>query len=165
MKGDTVEVINTDAEGRLVLCDVMWYAQDRFAPAGIIDLATLTGAIIIGLGHDNAGVFSNNDELCNAFLKAAGNEGEGAWRMPLGKGYDDLLKSRIADMKNIGGRPAGSITAAQFLQRFVKDGTPWIHLDIAGVASVKAETELAPKGATGWGVMALNRLVADKFES
>lgn len=165
MKGDTVEVINTDAEGRLVLCDVMWYAQDRFAPAGMIDLATLTGAIIIGLGHENAGVFSNDDTLCNAFLKAAAAEGEGAWRMPLGKAYDDMLKSRIADMKNIGGRPAGSVTAAQFLQRFVKDDTPWIHLDIAGVASVKSDTTLAPKGATGWGVMALNRLVADMFEA
>lgn len=164
MKGDTVEVINTDAEGRLVLCDVMWYAQDRFAPAAMIDLATLTGAIIVGLGHENAGVFSNDDALCNAFLKAAEAEGEGAWRMPLGDAYDKLLKSRIADMKNIGGRPAGSITAAQFLQRFVKEGTPWIHLDIAGVASVKSETALAPAGATGWGVNSLNRLVADMFE-
>ena len=164
MKGDTVEVVNTDAEGRLVLCDVMWYAQERFAPAGMIDLATLTGAIIIGLGHDNAGVFSNDDALCNAFLKAAKAEDEGAWRMPLGKSYDDLLKSRIADMKNIGGRPAGSITAAQFLQRFVKEDVPWIHLDIAGVALVKNDTALAPKGATGWGVMALNRLVQDMFE-
>lgn len=165
MKGDTVEVINTDAEGRLVLCDVMWYAQERFEPAGMIDLATLTGAIIIGLGHENAGVFSNNDDLCNAFLKAAEAEGEGAWRMPLGQAYDDMLKSRIADMKNIGGRAAGSVTAAQFLKRFVKDETPWIHLDIAGVASVKSETALAPTGATGWGVMALNRLVQDMFES
>ncbi len=164
MKGDTVEVINTDAEGRLVLCDVMWYAQERFEPAGMIDLATLTGAIIIGLGHENAGVFSNDDALCNRFLKAAKAEGEGAWRMPLGQVYDDLLKSRIADMKNIGGRAAGSITAAQFLQRFVKDETPWIHLDIAGVALTKTATDYAPKGATGWGVMALNRLVADMFE-
>ena len=165
MKGDTVEILNTDAEGRLVLCDVMWYAQDRFAPAGMIDLATLTGAIIIGLGHENAGVFSNDDALCNAFLKAAQAEDEGAWRMPLGKAYDDMLKSPIADMKNIGGRPAGSITAAQFLQRFVKDGTPWVHLDIAGVASLKTDTTLAPKGATGWGVRALDRLIADKFET
>ncbi|MEP1538235.1 MAG: leucyl aminopeptidase [Paracoccaceae bacterium] len=165
MKGDTVEVINTDAEGRLVLCDVMWYAQERFEPVGMIDLATLTGAIIIGLGHENAGVFSNEDSFCGSFMKAAGAEDEGAWRMPLGKGYDDLLKSRIADMKNIGGRPAGSVTAAQFLKRFVKDETPWIHLDIAGVASVKSDTALAPKGATGWGVAALNRLVADKYES
>ena len=165
MKGDTVEVINTDAEGRLVLCDVMWYAQERFKPAAMIDLATLTGAIIVGLGHENAGVFSNNDPLCNAFLRAALAENEGAWRMPLGLAYDDLLKSRIADMKNIGGRAAGSVTAAQFLQRFVKDECPWIHLDIAGVASVKSETALAPTGATGWGVMALNSLVADMFEA
>ncbi|SMO38791.1 leucyl aminopeptidase [Ruegeria faecimaris] len=164
MKGDTVEVINTDAEGRLVLCDVMWYAQERFAPVGMIDLATLTGAIIIGLGHENAGVFSNNDTFCNAFLKAAGAEDEGAWRMPLGKAYDEQLKSRIADMKNVGGRPAGSITAAQFLQRFVKDETPWIHLDIAGVASIATETSYAPKGATGWGVRALSRFVQDNFE-
>ncbi|MEL6464544.1 MAG: leucyl aminopeptidase [Pseudomonadota bacterium] len=165
MKGDTVEIINTDAEGRLVLCDVMWYAQERFEPAGMVDLATLTGAIIIGLGHENAGVFSNNDAFCDAFLKAAKKESEGAWRMPLGQAYDDLLKSRIADMKNIGGRPAGSVTAAQFLQRFVKEDTPWIHLDIAGVASVKSATALAPAGATGWGVMALNRLVADTYET
>ena len=164
MKGDTVEIINTDAEGRLVLCDVMWYAQDRFQPVGMIDLATLTGAIIIGLGHENAGVFSNNDTFCNAFLKSAGAEDEGAWRMPLGEAYDKQLKSRIADMKNVGGRPAGSITAAQFLQRFVKDETPWIHLDIAGVASVSSETSYAPKGATGWGVRALSRFVQDNFE-
>ncbi|WP_170556925.1 leucyl aminopeptidase [Ruegeria atlantica] len=164
MKGDTVEIINTDAEGRLVLCDVMWYAQERFQPVGMVDLATLTGAIIIGLGHENAGVFSNNDTFCNAFLKAAGAEDEGAWRMPLGEAYDKQLKSRIADMKNVGGRPAGSITAAQFLQRFVKEDTPWIHLDIAGVASVSSETSYAPKGATGWGVRALSRFVQDNFE-
>ncbi len=165
MKGDTVEIINTDAEGRLVLCDVMWYAQDRFAPVGMIDLATLTGAVIIGLGHENAGVFSNNDTFCDAFLKSAKAEDEGAWRLPLGEGYDKQLKSRIADMKNVGGRPAGSITAAQFLQRFVKEETPWIHLDIAGVASVSSETSYAPKGATGWGVRALSRFVQDNFET
>lgn len=165
MKGDTVEVINTDAEGRLVLCDVMWYAQERFKPSAMIDLATLTGAIIIALGHENAGVFSNDDTLTKNFLNAADAEGEGAWRMPLGPGYDKLLKSRIADMKNIGGRPAGSVSAAQFLQRFVKESTPWIHLDIAGVASHSGETDLAPKGATGWGVRALNRLIADTYEA
>ncbi|MBC6437610.1 MAG: leucyl aminopeptidase [Rhodobacteraceae bacterium] len=165
LKGDTIEVINTDAEGRLVLADVMWYAQDRFKPSGMIDLATLTGAIIIGLGHEKAGVFSNDDVFCNAFLKAARAEGEGAWRMPLGAAYDKMLKSNVADMKNVGGRSAGAITAAQFLQRFVAEGTPWIHLDIAGVASVKSATTLAPKGATGWGVLALNRLVRDKYES
>ncbi|MFQ6548327.1 leucyl aminopeptidase [Aestuariibius sp. 2305UL40-4] len=165
MKGDTVEIINTDAEGRLVLADVMWYAQDRFEPAAMIDLATLTGAIIIGLGHEKAGIFANDDDLAGAFLKAAETEGEGAWRMPLGKAYDDQLKSRIADMKNVGGRPAGSITAAQFLQRFVKDDTPWMHIDIAGVASRSDGTVLAPKGASGWGVLALDRLIADRFEA
>ncbi|MEQ9693894.1 leucyl aminopeptidase [Shimia sp. SDUM112013] len=165
MKGDTIEVINTDAEGRLVLCDVLHYTQQRFKPAAMVDLATLTGAIIIGLGHENAGVFSNDDAFCNAFLRAARQEGEGAWRMPLAPAYDDMLKSRIADMKNTGGRPAGSITAAEFLHRFVSDDVPWIHLDIAGVASVKAATTYAPAGATGWGVMALDRLVADRFES
>lgn len=164
MKGDTIEVINTDAEGRLVLADVLWYAQDRFEPVGMINLATLTGAILVALGHENAGVFSNSDDLSEAFLKAAGAEGEGAWRMPMGPAYDALLKSRIADMKNIGGRMAGSITAAQFLRRFVKEDVPWCHLDIAGTASVSTETALAPAGATGWGVMALNRLIADKYE-
>ncbi|WP_377504908.1 leucyl aminopeptidase [Octadecabacter sp. R77987] len=164
MKGDTIEVINTDAEGRLVLADVLWYAQDRFKPTGVINLATLTGAIIIGLGHENAGVFSNDDTLCNAFLKSATAEGEGAWRMPMGQAYDDMLKSHVADMKNVGTRAAGSITAAQFLKRFIQDGMPWIHLDIAGTASVKEDTAYAPKGATGWGVMALNRLIADTVE-
>ncbi|MDJ0639565.1 MAG: leucyl aminopeptidase [Paracoccaceae bacterium] len=164
MKGDTVEVINTDAEGRLVLCDVMWYAQERFEPVAMVDLATLTGAVIIALGHENAGVFSNDDALSKAFLSAAEAEGEGAWRLPLGAGYDKQLKSRVADMKNVGGRPAGSITAAQFLARFVKEETPWIHLDIAGVASLKTATKLAPKGATGWGVLALNRLISNKYE-
>ena len=165
MKGDTIEVINTDAEGRLVLCDVMWYAQERFQPAGMIDLASLTGAIIIGLGHDNAGVFSNNDALCNGLLKAAETESEGAWRMPLGQSYANQLKSRIADVKNVGGRPAGSVTAAEFLRRFVQEDMPWAHIDIAGVASVKSETSYAPAGATGWGVMTLDRLVAAKFET
>ena len=165
MKGDTIEVINTDAEGRLVLADVLWYAQDRFAPAGMINLATLTGAIIVGLGHENAGVFSNSDTFSSAFLKSAGSEGEGAWPMPMSPAYDKLINSRIADMKNTGGRPAGSITAAQFLKRFVKDDTPWAHLDIAGVASVKGATMLAPAGATGWGVMSLNRFISDNYEA
>ncbi|MEM1129799.1 MAG: leucyl aminopeptidase [Pseudomonadota bacterium] len=165
MKGDTVEVINTDAEGRLVLADVLWYAQERFKPAGIVDLATLTGAIIIGLGHEKAGVFANDDDFCADFLAAAKAEGEGAWHMPLDPAYDEQLKSRVADFKNVGGRPAGSITAAQFLQRFVKEGTPWIHLDIAGVAARSSDTKFAPKGATGWGVLALDRLVRDRFES
>ena len=164
MKGDTIEVINTDAEGRLVLADVLWYAQERFKPSGMINLATLTGAIIIALGHENAGVFSNNDELCAAFLSAAKAEGEGAWRMPMGDAYDAKLKSRIADMMNVGGRDGGAITAAQFLARFVKPDVPWCHLDIAGTALLKSDSTLAPKGATGWGVMALDRLIRDRFE-
>ncbi|MGR3571670.1 leucyl aminopeptidase [Brevirhabdus sp.] len=164
MKGDTIEVINTDAEGRLVLADVLWYAQERFDPTGVIDLATLTGAIIVGLGNEMSGVFSNDDALCDAFLDAAKEESEGAWRLPLGEAYDKLLKSNIADMKNVGGRAAGSITAAQFLQRFVKKDVPWIHLDIAGTASVKTDTDFAPKGATGWGVRALDRLIRDRYE-
>ncbi|MBV6635694.1 MAG: leucyl aminopeptidase, partial [Mameliella sp.] len=164
MKGDTIEVINTDAEGRLVLADVMWHAQEAEKPAAMIDLATLTGACIVALGHENAGVFSNDDGLAGDFLKAAQAEGEGAWRLPLGQAYDDMLKSQKADIKNVGGRPAGAITAAQFLQRFVQEGTPWIHLDIAGVAQVSKDTDLSPKGATGWGVMALDRLVRDRFE-
>jgi len=164
MKGDTIEVINTDAEGRLVLADVLWYAQEKFNPTGVINLATLTGAIIVGLGHDNTGVFSNDDTLCNAFLKAAKTEGEGAWRMPIDDCYDRLIESRIADMKNTGGRPAGSITAAKFLQRFIQDDMPWIHLDIAGTALLKTESTLAPKGATGWGVRALDRLIRDMQE-
>ncbi len=165
MKGDTVEIINTDAEGRLVLADVMWYAQERFKPSGMINLATLTGAILVALGHENAGVFSNSDDLSKALIKSAEAEGEGAWRLPLAPAYDALLKSKVADMKNVGGRHAGSITAAQFLQRFVKDDVPWCHVDIAGVASTKTETAYAPAGATGWGVMALNRLIADKYEA
>jgi len=164
MKGDTVEVINTDAEGRLVLADVLWYAQERFEPAGMVDLATLTGAIIVSLGHEKAGVFSNDDAFAGAFLKAAATEGEGAWRMPLGSAYDKLLKSDVADMKNVGGRWAGSITAAQFLQRFVKEGVPWIHLDIAGVASRSEAGALHPKGASGWGVLSLDRLIRTGYE-
>jgi leucyl aminopeptidase len=162
MKGDTIEVINTDAEGRLVLADVLWYAQERFKPTGIVDLATLTGAIIIALGHEKAGVFSNDDALCGAFLAAAEAEDEGAWRMPLAPAYDKALKSRIADIANVGGRPAGAVTAAQFLQRFVAEGTPWIHLDIAGVAYLSRDADLGPKGATGWGVRALDRLIRDR---
>lgn len=164
MKGDTIEVINTDAEGRLVLADVLWYAQDRFKPTGMINLATLTGAIIVALGHENAGVFSNNDDLCTAFLSAAKAEGEGAWRMPMGDAYDAMLKSRVADMVNSCGRDGGSITAAQFLARFVKPDVPWCHLDIAGTALLKTDSTLAPKGATGWGVMALDRLIRDRYE-
>ena len=164
MKGDTVEIISTDAEGRMVLCDALWYCQERFKPKAIIDLATLTGAVIIALGHENTGVFSNDDDFCDKFLAAAKEAGEGAWRLPIGPGYQKQLKSRLADMKNVGGRPAGSITAAQFLSRFIQEGTPWIHLDIAGTASVKSETDLAPTGATGWGVRAINQLIEDEFE-
>lgn len=164
MKGDTIEIINTDAEGRLVLADVLWYAQETYNPTGVINLATLTGAIIVGLGHENAGVFSNNDELSRKFMKAAAVEREGAWRMPLGKAYDKLIESRIADIKNTGGRTAGSITAAQFLQRFIKEDMPWIHLDIAGVALLKSDSDLAPKGATGWGVRALDCFIANNYE-
>ena len=163
MKGDTIEVINTDAEGRLVLADVLWYAQERFKPRAIVDLATLTGAIIVALGHENAGVFSNDEGLAKDFLAAAEAEGEGAWRMPLAPAYDKLLKSRIADVANVGGRPAGAVTAAQFLQRFVKEEVPWVHLDIAGVAYLSKDSDLAPKGATGWGVRALDRLIRDKY--
>ena len=164
MKGDTIEVINTDAEGRLVLSDLLWYAQERFKPRGIIDLATLTGAIIVSLGYEKAGVFSNDDYFCEAFMKAAALENEGAWRMPLAPAYNKKLKSRLADMKNVGGRDAGAITAAQFIQRFIKKDMPWIHIDIAGVAHTKSESTYAPSGATGWGVMSLNRLISDKFE-
>jgi leucyl aminopeptidase len=165
MKGDTIEVINTDAEGRLVLADVLWYAQETYRPRGVIDLATLTGACIVALGHENAAALSNDDALCDAVLKAAKAEGEGLWRLPLGKAYADMMKSRIADVKNSGGRPAGTITAAEFLHRFIQDGVPWVHLDIAGVASVGAETPYAPKGASGWGVMTLDRLVREMFET
>ena len=147
-----------------MLADVLWYAQERFKPRGMIDLATLTGAIIIALGHENAGVFSNDDAFAGAFMKAAEAEGEGAWRMPMGEAYDAKLKSRIADMMNVGGRPGGAVTAAQFLRRFVKDDMPWIHLDIAGVALPPAESDLAPKGASGWGVMALDRMIRDLLE-
>ena len=164
MKGDTIEVINTDAEGRLVLADLLWYAQQRFKPAAMIDLATLTGAIIVALGHEFTGVFSNNETLSKAVLSAATDEGEAAWPMPMADAFDARLKSRIADMMNVGGRDGGASVAACFLKRFVEPETPWVHLDIAGTTLVKSETTLAPKGATGWGVMALNRLIRDKFE-
>lgn len=165
MKGDTVEVVNTDAEGRMVLADVLWYAQERFKPAAMVDLATLTGAVIVALGHEKAGVFATDDGLADAFLKAAATMGEGAWRLPLDPAYDKALKSRIADMRNSGGRPAGAATAAMFLKRFVRDGVPWMHLDIAGVTLPADAAPLAPKGASGWGVLSLDRLVADRFES
>jgi len=164
MKGDTVEIINTDAEGRLVLGDVMWYAQERFKPAAMIDLATLTGAMVVALGHDKAGVFGTDEGLVSAMVRAAEAEGEGAWPMPMAKSYDKALKSDIADVRNVGGRTAGAITAAQFLKRFVPDALPWLHLDIAGVARTPDATDFAPKGASGWGVLALDRLIRDRFE-
>ncbi len=162
--GQTVEVINTDAEGRLVLCDVMHYAQQRFDPRFMVDLATLTGAIIIALGHEHAGMFSNDDTLAQQLSAAGTPVGEAVWRMPLGEAYDKQIKSDIADMKNVGGRPGGSITAAQFIQRFVNKGRPWAHLDIAGVAWSGKELPTAPKGATAFGVRLLDRLVADHYE-
>lgn len=165
MKGDTIEVVNTDAEGRLVLADLLWYAREHVRPRAMVDLATLTGAVIVALGHENAGVFANDDAFANQLLAAARAEGEGAWRLPLGAAYERLIESRLADVRNSGGRPAGSITAAQFLQRFAGTGTPWIHLDIAGVTLPPTAGALAPKGASGWGVMTLNRLVRDRFET
>ncbi len=164
MSGKTIEIINTDAEGRLVLADVLYYAQREFKPRATINLATLTGAIIIALGNSRAGFFSNNDALSDQITAAAKEEDEGIWRMPLGKDYDDLIKSSLADIKNTGGRAAGSATAAQFLQRFVDD-SPWAHIDIAGVTLSKEAKALYPKGASGWGVATLNRLVRDQFEN
>ena len=161
--GQTIEIINTDAEGRLVLADVLWYAQEKFDPKFMIDLATLTGAIIIGLGHEHAGMFSNDDGLCQKLTSAGLAIGEKVWRMPLDDAYDKQIRSEIADMKNIGGRPAGSITAAQFIQRFVNK-KPWAHLDIAGMAWSGKDGPTTPKGATAFGVRLLNQLVADHYE-
>ena len=161
--GQTIEVINTDAEGRLVLADVLWYCQEKHDPSFMVDLATLTGAIIIALGHEHAGLFSNDDALA-AKIEAAGKQtGEACWRMPLGDDYDKQIKSDIADMKNVGGRPGGSITAAQFIQRFV-NGKPWAHLDIAGTAWSSKDRPTVPKGATAFGVRLLDRLVAEHYE-
>jgi leucyl aminopeptidase len=161
--GQTIEVINTDAEGRLVLADVFHHAIETHDPAFIVDLATLTGAIIIALGHEHAGLFSNDDALA-AKIEAAGKAtGEACWRLPLGEAYDKQLKSDIADMKNVGGRPGGSITAAQFLQRFVQ-GRPWAHLDIAGTAWASKDSPTIPKGATAFGVRLLDRMVAEHHE-
>lgn len=163
MSGQTIEVLNTDAEGRLVLADALWYAQERFKPALVVDLATLTGAIVISLGHEYAGLFSNDDDLAKAIEKAGKAEAEPVWRFPLGAAYDKQIDSPNADMKNIGrDREAGSITAAQFLQRFIKEGQPWAHLDIAGMAwRANSEDPLTPGWATGYGVRLLNRLVED----
>ncbi|MDB5430714.1 MAG: leucyl aminopeptidase [Caulobacter sp.] len=164
MNGKTIEVINTDAEGRLVLADALHYCNDRFKPKFMVDLATLTGAIIISLGHDFGGLFSNNDELSGNLLAAGLGEGEALWRMPLPAAYEKQIESAIADLKNTGGRPGGSITAALFLQHFVGE-TPWAHLDIASTAWRKPSTNATvPDGASGYGVRLLNRLVADCYE-
>jgi leucyl aminopeptidase len=164
--GKTIEIQNTDAEGRLVLCDVLWYAQKKFNPKTMIDLATLTGAIIVSLGNEHAGVFSNNDDLVAKLTAAGKAEGEPVWRLPLGPGYDKQIDSEFADMRNIGNAGnAGSITAAQFLQRFVDEGRAWAHLDIAGTAWKPGnDNPLEPTWATGWGVRILDRLIADSYE-
>jgi leucyl aminopeptidase len=165
MSGQTVEVINTDAEGRLILCDAMWYVQEKFKPQAMVELSTLTGAIIVALGHERAGMFSNNTQLSNRLRAAGSGLGEKLWRMPLGPKYDKLIDSDIADMKNVSnGRDGGSITAAQFLQRYVQDGVAWAHLDIAGVAWSNKGNETTPKGATAFGVRLLDRLIADNYE-
>ncbi|HWU48868.1 MAG TPA: leucyl aminopeptidase [Asticcacaulis sp.] len=164
MSGTTIEVINTDAEGRLVLADALWYCQDRFKPQFMIDLATLTGAMIIALGTDYAGVFSNNDQLAERIGAASKTAGENTWRMPLPSQYEKQIDSKIADIRNIGGRPAGSITAALFLQRFV-NGLPWAHMDIAPTAWTNEQRiPSVPEGATGFGVRTLNQLVASYYE-
>ncbi|MDT8344274.1 MAG: leucyl aminopeptidase [Thermohalobaculum sp.] len=164
MKGDTIEVISTDAEGRLVLADALWFTQESFQPRAVIDLATLTGAVIVALGHHRAGWHANDDAFAAAFAAACEVAGDDGWRMPLGKPYAEQIKSRKADVKNTGGRQAGSVTAAEFLHRFIKDGMPWIHIDIAGVAETSTGTDLAPKGATGWGVAALDALIRSEYE-
>ena len=165
LSGQTIEVLNTDAEGRLVLADALTYTQRRFKPKFVIDLATLTGAIIQALGSEHAGVFSNDDKLADRLAEAGGLTGERVWRMPLDPAYDKMLRSKIADVKNIGGSNSGSITAAQFLKRFVEEGTVWAHLDIAGVAWQDGERKpLIPSWGTGWGVKLLDRLVHEHYE-
>jgi leucyl aminopeptidase len=164
LSGQTIEVLNTDAEGRLVLADALWYTQDKFKPQYMIDLATLTGAITVALGYEYAGLFSNNDKLSAMLTDAGMQVGEPLWRLPMGKAYDKDINSDIADVKNIGsGRGAGSITAAHFLERFVNK-TPWAHLDIAGMAWEKADKPLTGKGATGFGVRLLNEFLMKNFE-
>jgi leucyl aminopeptidase len=163
MSGQTVEVINTDAEGRLVLADALWYCQQRFKPQLMIDLATLTGAIIVSLGSEYAGLFSNNEELAEKLIASGKYIGEKLWRMPLADAYDKMIDTDAADVKNIGGREAGSITAAQFLQRFVNN-VPWAHLDIAGTTWSKKDAPTVPKGATAFGLRLLDGLVAEYYE-
>ena len=169
MSGQTIEVINTDAEGRLVLCDALTWVQRTYNPARIVDLATLTGAIMVSLGNEHAGIFSNDDTLANGLLAAGKATGEKLWRMPIGAAYDKLIDSPIADMKNVGPRNGGSITAAQFLQRYIeKDAggkqTPWAHLDIAGVVWADKPGATWDKGATGYGVRLLDKFVRDNLE-
>ena len=165
MSGQTIEVINTDAEGRLVLCDAIWWAQETFNPEVVVDLATLTGAIIITLGHEYAGCFSNDDGLATKLLAAGDASGDKLWRMPIGEAYDKLIDSAVADIKNVGPREGGSITAAQFIQRFVKPGVKWAHLDIAGMVWAASAGPLWDKGATGYGVRLLDRFIADNYEA
>ncbi len=164
MSGQTVEVINTDAEGRLVLCDAITWVQKEFAPDTIVDLATLTGAIIMSLGNEYAGIFSNDDALASQLTAAGAATGENLWRMPMGSAYDKLIDSPIADMKNVGPRNGGSITAAQFIQRFVDKGIAWAHLDIAGMVWADKAGTTWDKGATGYGVRLLDRYVRDNLE-
>src|SRR5438477_4570317 len=164
MSGQTIEIINTDAEGRLVLADVLWYVAKKFKPKFMVDLATLTGAIMVALGTEYGGMFSNNDELAERLAKAGQDTGEKVWRMPLGAEYDKMIDSQFADMKNTGSRYGSSITAAQFLQRFVDD-TPWAHLDIAGTAMGAPKTDINHSWGSGYGVRLLERLVADHYEA
>jgi leucyl aminopeptidase len=163
MSGQTIEIINTDAEGRLVLADVLHYVNERFKPKFMINLATLTGAIIVALGQEYAGLFSNDDRLVDRLVEAGNQTGERVWRMPLGPEYDKMIDSKFADMKNTGGRWAGSITAAQLLARFVEK-TPWAHLDIAGTALGSPQTDINKSWSSGWGVRLLDRLVEDHYE-
>jgi leucyl aminopeptidase len=164
MSGQTIEVLNTDAEGRMVLADCLWYVQERFKPKAIVDLATLTGAVMVALGKEHAGLFSNNDELSGWLTEAGNVTGERLWRLPLGPKYDKMIDSKVADMKNTGGKWGGSISAAQFLQRFIKDGTPWAHLDIAGTAMSSVDSEINRSWGSGFGVRLLDRLISDHYE-
>jgi leucyl aminopeptidase len=164
MSGQTIEVLNTDAEGRLVLCDAITWAQAEYKPDVIVDLATLTGNMIVALGYEYGGIFANDDALSDQLIAAGKAVGEKLWPFPLGDSYDKLIDSPIADMKNIGPREAGSITAAQFLKRFVDDGVKWAHLDIAGMVWANKPSHLYDKGATGYGVRLLDRFVADNLE-
>ncbi len=164
MSGKTIEVLNTDAEGRMVLADALWYAQKRFKPQAMVNLATLTGAVIVALGKEYAGLFSNNDELSQRLTKAGEVTGEKLWRLPLGPKYDKLIESKVADIQNIGGRMGGSITAAQFLQRFVNKDVAWAHLDIAGTAMDAPKTDTNQSWGSGFGVRLLDRLIADNYE-